>query len=826
MIKLRNGINEGSTQIIQVGSGESYIIDASNTVDTMLNTIMYIYLAPGASLVLSDSPTLISAVDLSSIDPTESILGTTYSGDFYSYITIRVSGTNSIEILDKMVKTDLSSYVTKDSIYKGITTQKVSLENSAGEETNLGMLVDGPNGEKVLSIGGYTLGAEPQRLELSLGYDAPVSDYNDHIIVSKYNMDNQTESTAHLLYVEDLTDANVFSTGLDIITKSIDSNRINASNYTILDDYYSGLMYSNYTGLGGSGRIIRLNSGGTDEDGTHHVYPLNIYHCNDGILNARDNIKVILYRSTDGGEPTRIGNRYIAYTDDIPDVSSYVTKSELTASVTTNEYHIAGNSEMQDGVYRFARMLMGPGGGTIVMNSGGTSTSSTGGPVVYPISFATCNNGVDSTNNISVAVYTKGGSGTTDDPYTYTRSSSEKIAYLSDIPDVSDYVTKTQLGNASLINQNLIIGRIRANGDITGDNLSTDGDIYMIGGATGASFNKYSVIRLDPSRDAPENVHINAGQDAYLFPLKLSTVNIDDGVYDNHISVDVYNRTGTNTTEDPYVYNLASTEKLAYTSEIPDLSTIEHDVTITKNLNVNEELQVDSNIISGNVTSNYFNFTSLASTESSSRYRALEYDFKNNICILNGGANITFGEDMSSTDSELQPLHIMTHADSSNDSHISVSTYSNYGGCNAEKLAYLSDVDTRIQNMTISSNPKMFTLTFPEGTSNTPTVNMVNSYIVNLRNMAFVFLALTNYGSSEVIIPVGTKISILGLTPFILPGYEVLHKSDSDELENILDISKPQPNKQEYTLKKQYTLPANNTWNCLLLYYCSYVMAI
>ena len=148
MIKLRNGINEGSTQIIQVGSGESYIIDASNTVGTMLNTIMYIYLAPGASLVLSDSPTLISAVDLSSMDPTESILGTNYSGDFYSYITIRVSGTNSIEILDKMVKTDLSSYVTKDSIYKGITTQKVSIENSAGEETNLGMLIEGSNGER------------------------------------------------------------------------------------------------------------------------------------------------------------------------------------------------------------------------------------------------------------------------------------------------------------------------------------------------------------------------------------------------------------------------------------------------------------------------------------------------------------------------------------------------------------------------------------------------------------------------------------------------------------------------------------------------------
>ena len=242
MIKLRNGINEGSTQIIQVGSGESYIIDASNTVDTMLNTIMYVYLAPGASLVLSDSPTLISALDLSSIDPTESILGTTYSGDFYSYITIRVSGTNSIEILDKMVKPDLSSYVTKDSIYKGITTQKVSLENSAGEETNLGMLIEGSNGEKVLSVGGYTLGTEPQMLELSLGYDAPVSDYNDHIIVSKYNMDNQTESTAHLLYVEDLTDANVFSTGLDIITKSIDTNSINASNYTICDDYYSGII--------------------------------------------------------------------------------------------------------------------------------------------------------------------------------------------------------------------------------------------------------------------------------------------------------------------------------------------------------------------------------------------------------------------------------------------------------------------------------------------------------------------------------------------------------------------------------------------------------
>lgn len=684
MIKLRNGTNEGSTQIIQVGSGESYIIDASNTVDTMLNTIMYIYLAPRASLVLSDSPTLISAVDLSSTDPTESILGTTYSGDFYSYITIRVSGTNSIEILDKMVKTDLSSYVTKDSIYKGITTQKVSLENSAGEETNLGMLVDGPNGEKVLSIGGYTLGTEPQRLELSLGYDAPVSDYNDHIIVSKYNMDNQTESTAHLLYVEDLTDANVFSTGLDIITKSIDSNRINASNYTICDDYYSGLMYSNYSGPGGSGRIIMLNSGGTDDDGTYHVYPLNIYHCNDGILNDRDNIKVILYRSTDGGEPTRIGNRYIAYTDDIPDVSSYVTKSELTASVTTNEYYIAGNSDMQDGVYRFARMLMGPGGGTIVMNSGGTSTSSTGGPVVYPISFATCNNGVDSTNNISVAVYTKGGSGTTDDPYTYTRSSSEKIAYLSDIPDVSNYITRTQLSDGTLS---------------------------------------------------------------------------------------------------------------------------------------------DDTLVTGNVTSDYFNFTSLASTESSSRYRALEYDSNNNICILNSGANITFGEDMSSTDSELQPLHIMTREDSSNDRHISVSTYSNNGRCNAEKLAYLSDVDARIRCMDPYTNPRMFTLTLPDEATDTG-VNIISSYINSLDSLTYLYLDIYNPGNSEVTVPVGTKLSILGLTSFINPGYIVMYKSDSDDLENVWDITMPQINKWEFTLKKSYSLPANHHINLLLLYYYSYVMSI
>ena len=275
-----------------------------------------------------------------------------YLSDLSNYVTT--------DAISNMATTsDLDNYISKEDVStKGITAAKISLENSSNEEINLGMLIDGDSGEKVLSIGGYQVGNTPQTLELSLGHNSSVESDDDHVLVSTYDMNNQSTEVKKLAYTDEIPDVNNITSDVSIdgnlsvssnltVDSTISTLTVSANDYDITNLKTDSNKYHVFEHSASNNAII-VNGGANIDIGSNipvenaNLLPLHFMTKAD----ADDDQHIGVSKFSSDGIYSA---DKLAYVSDIPDTSDFITSTNLTSGIDTinvDNITITGNMNL------------------------------------------------------------------------------------------------------------------------------------------------------------------------------------------------------------------------------------------------------------------------------------------------------------------------------------------------------------------------------------------------------------------------------------------------------------------------------------------------